>query len=90
LTGLRSPASFSIIWLNSPILGLAIRIHEMAIRMPGMTMRPISMNPKRPASGVLVRASTHAMKAPITKATSVEASAKLAVLLLVCQKAALP
>ncbi len=55
-----------------------------------MTTRPISMNPSKPASGVLVRASTHATKAPITKARSVEASAKLKVLWLVRQKAALP
>lgn len=60
------------------------------MRMPGMMMRPISKNPMKPASGVLVRASTQAMKAPITKATSVEASAKLNVFQLVCQKAALP
>jgi hypothetical protein len=62
----------------------------MAMRMPGMTMRPISMNPISRASGVLVRASTQAMKAPITKAMSVEASAKLKVFQLVRQKAALP
>jgi hypothetical protein len=67
------------------MFGLAIRIHEMTIRMPGMMMRPISRKPIRRASGVLVRSTTQAMKAPMTNASRVEASAKASVFVVVRQ-----
>jgi len=67
------------IWFNRPMFGLAMRIHEMAISMPGTTMRPISTRLMNFASGVLVRSTTQATKAPSTKATRVEATEKASV-----------
>ena len=62
----------------------------MAISTPGMTTRPTSRKPMKLASGVLVRSTTQATKAPITNAKAVDASANDSVLPLVRQNEALP
>ena len=62
----------------------------MTIRTPGMTTRPTKRKPMNLASGVLVRSTTQATKAPMVKATKVDASANDSVLPLVRQNEALP
>ena len=90
LTTLRMPVIGRMSWLNRPMFGLAIRIHEITISTPGMTMRAIRTKPMKRASGVLVRSTTQARNAPIAKASKVEASANDSVLPVVRQNDALP
>ena len=86
LKKLRTPKVWFRNWLRMPILGLAIRIQEMVIRTPGMMIRPTRIIPMSRASGVSVRSTTQAMKAPTRKATRVEQVAKDSVFQLVDQK----
>ena len=58
------------------MLGLAVRIQEIAMMTPGMIMRPSVIMPISFASGVLVRSTAHAKNVPQKKAQKLDKNAK--------------
>ena len=87
---LFAPVSVSMKWLRTPILGLARRIHETVMRIPGMMMRARVNILTTFASGVSVRCTTQARKVPRAKEKDAEANAKRAVFQVAVQKSLLP